>query len=117
MFHRYFSKEFCTHLAGVCGASVFADHLAGGGFQQMEVTSGAAGKRGTVLGCSAGAALGPVQKSTRPVCSLTPSADIPAGKPQPLVQEPGEPRRRPRGAPEPVLRPHLLQEAGPALQG
>ena len=50
MFHKYFSKEFCTHLAGVCGASVFADHLAGRGFQQMEVTSGAAGKRGTVLG-------------------------------------------------------------------
>ena len=34
-------------MAGVCGTSVFADHLAGGGFQQMEVTSEAAGKRGT----------------------------------------------------------------------
>ena len=33
-------------MVGVCWASVPADHLAGGGFQQMEVTSGAAGKRG-----------------------------------------------------------------------
>ena len=34
-------------MVGVCRASVSANHLAGGGFQQMELTSRATGKRGT----------------------------------------------------------------------
>lgn len=56
MFHKYFKKEFSTHLVGVCRASVSANHLAGEGFQQMEVTSGATGKRHRVLGKPAGEA-------------------------------------------------------------
>lgn len=43
---------------------------------------------------SAVEALGPVLKSTRPVCFLTLPVGVPAGMPQPPVQEPGEPGRR-----------------------
>lgn len=47
---------------------------------------------------SAVEALGPVLKSTRPVCSLTLPVGVPAGMPQPPVQELGEPGRRAWGA-------------------
>lgn len=47
---------------------------------------------------SAVEALGPVLKSTRPVCSLTLPVGVPAGMPQSPVQELGEPGRRAWGA-------------------